>query len=102
MSLARMQTFDEEPKTSEVWSIRKILSSSAVAVRAVVEKVFVHIEDFLLVYLTLVMGISELLGKVLSWRLYALILVLLAINFVRRFYPLHAADERTDAGDPGK
>lgn len=78
--------------------MRTVFSGPAVtAIKEAIKALVVNIEDILLVYLVFILGLSEILGRSFSWRLTVLIVLLLAINVARRFYPLHpVTDVRSD------
>jgi hypothetical protein len=78
MGIATQQDIKPKKITSEPWSVRALFPVKAMA--SAISKTLVSIFDFILVYLVIIISITELLGRDVSWAMWVFItLVFLAV-----------------------
>lgn len=81
MALTADQDIPNKPEVREPWSFRRLFSFGAANTLA---KVFTNPFDILLGFLVLIVGITELLGRRISWPMWVFIILILLCNLLER------------------
>lgn len=79
-------------KPGQTWSTRRIFSIGAIV--SAIKGIFLNIEDILAVFLTVLIGLAEIFGGTVSWRLYVLTLVVYGIRVAQKYVSIPDKDNR--------
>lgn len=76
--MAIQQDIKTRPVVSEPWSVKKLFPVKAMA--SAISKTMTSLFDFILVYLVIIISITELIGHHVSWFMWIfMILIFLAV-----------------------
>lgn len=83
MGMAQAQDIPIKPEEKSEWSMRRLFPFKA-SVNAIV-KTFINPFEILLAFSILIIGISELIGRHVSWLFFTLAFFILVAAFVERY-----------------
>ena len=84
MGLASEQELALQKTEESGWTVRKLFPFAAAT--GAFAKTFINVFDVLLGFVIVTLGIGELLGRDISWGLYALTIPLLVAAFAERHF----------------